>query len=240
MTDFSIAVLTVLVAFFAGLVRGFSGFGGPATMLAVMTWFLTPLQVVTKVLVIECIAATGLVWRVRREIDWGTSMAITLPMLVSMPFGYWLLTHTDPDLMRRLISLAIFLSCAVMLTQWRYQSRLSRPYLIAVGLAGGVIIGASFVALVVVAVILIGPYDRNEARTLFLASGFCLAYWLLVISIVNGQTGLHSVVSAMPAAVTYFLGSWVGSNWFGNSTDAGYRRYALILLTVLALIGMLH
>jgi len=62
MTDLHISLLIVLVAFFAGLVRGFSGFGGPAMMLAIMTWFLTPVQVIGKILVIECIAATFLVW----------------------------------------------------------------------------------------------------------------------------------------------------------------------------------
>jgi len=209
-------------------------------MLAIMTWFLTPVQVIAKVLVIECIAATCLVWRVRREIDWRLSLPLTLPTLLSMPIGYWLLTHTDPELMRRLISFAIFISCALMLTQWRYHTRLTQPYLIAVGLVGGVIIGASFVALVVVAVILMGPYNRNEARTLFLFWGFAMSVWYVVLSVISGQTGLQSVASAMPAAASYFLGSWIGANWFGHSTETGYRRYALILLTVLALIGMLR
>jgi len=240
MTDISVSLLTLLVAFFAGLIRGFAGFGGPAMMLAIMTWFLTPVLAIAKVIVIECIAATSLVWRVRREIDWRISLNLTLPTLISMPIGYWLLTHTEPELMRRLISLAILLSCALMLTQWRYRTRLTQPRLIALGLAGGVIIGASFIALVVVAVILMGPYNRNESRTLFLFWGFALSVWYVTLSVLSGQTGLHSILSAMPAAATYFLGSWIGSNWFGHSTETSYRRYALILLATLGLIGLLH
>jgi len=240
MTDISVSLLTLLVAFFAGLIRGFAGFGGPAMMLAIMTWFLTPVLAIAKVIVIECIAATSLVWRVRREIDWRISLTLTLPTLLSMPIGYWLLTHTDPELMRRLISLAILLSCALMLMQWRYRNRLTQPRLIALGLAGGVIIGASFIALVVVAVMLLGPYSRNESRTLFLFWGFALSVWYVVLSIVSGQTELQSIASAMPAATTYFLGSWIGSNWFGHSTETSYRRYTLILLAALALIGLLR
>lgn len=240
MTDLYVFLLTVLVAFFAGLIRGFAGFGGPAMMLAIMTWFLTPVAAIAKVIIIECIAATSLVWRVRREIDWRISLTLTLPTLISMPVGYWLLTHTDPELMRRLISLAILLSCVFMLTQWRYRTRLTQPRLIALGLAGGVIIGASFIALVVVSVILMGPYNRNESRTLFLFWGFALAVWYVVLSIIGGQTGLQSVVAAMPAAVTYFIGSRVGSNRFGYSTEKSYRRYALILLAALALTGLLR
>lgn len=239
MTDFSVSLLMVLVAFFAGLIRGFAGFGGPAMMLAIMTWFLTPVQVITKVIIIECIAATSLLWRVRKEIDWRMSLTLTLPTLLSMPVGNWLLTHTDPDVMRRLISLAILVSCVLMLTHWRYRTRLSQPYLIVIGLAGGVIVGASFIALVVVAVILMGPYDRNESRTLFVFWGFCISVWYVILSITSGQIGLHSIALAMPAAATYFLGSWVGSNWFGQSSETSYRRYALTLLAALAMIGML-
>jgi len=240
MTDLSVYLLTVLVAFFAGLIRGFAGFGGPATLLAIMTWFLTPVQVIAKVLIIECIAATFLVWRVRREIDWRICLTLTLPTLLSMPIGHWLLTHTEPEPMRRLISFAILLSCILMLTQWRYRTRLSRPYLIALGLVCGVIIGATYIALILVAAILMGPYDRNESRTLFLFWGFSVAVWYVVLSVISGQTDLQSVTSAMPTAVTYFIGTWIGSNWFGRTNEAGYRRYTLILLAALALIGVLR
>lgn len=240
MSDLSVSLLTILVAFFAGLIRGFAGFGGPAVMLAIMTWFLAPVQVIAKVVVIESIAATSLVWRVRREIDWRICLTLTVPTLLSMPIGYWLLTNTDPELMRQLILLAILVSCALMLSQWRYRRKLTQPWLIAVGLVGGVIIGASFIALVVVAVILMGPYNRNEARTLILFWGFSVSAWYFVLSVIGGQTGLPGVVSAVPAAVTYFLGSWIGSNWFSHTTEANYRRYALILLTTLALIGLLR
>lgn len=209
-------------------------------MLAIMTWFLTPIQVIGKVLVIECIAATFLVWRVRRDIDWRTSLTLTLPTLLSMPIGHWFLTHTDPELMRKLISAAILITCVLMLTHWRYHTRLTPPYLIVLGLAGGIVIGASYIALVVVAVILLGPYSRNETRTLFLFWGFTMSVWYVVLSINSGHSGLQSVASAMPAAATYFLGSWIGSRWFGNSTETSYRRYTLMLLTALALIGLLH
>ncbi|OED44303.1 hypothetical protein AB833_01825 [Chromatiales bacterium (ex Bugula neritina AB1)] len=240
MTDLSISLLTVLVAFFAGLIRGFSGFGGPAIMLAVMTWFLTPVQVIGKVLVIECIAATFLVWRVRYKINWRTSLTLTLPTMLSAPAGRWILTHTDPDLMRQIISAVILFTCVLMLSQWRYPARLTQTRLIALGLAGGVVVGASYIALVVVAVILMGPYSRHETRTLFLFWGFALSVWYAVLSVYSGHTGLHSVASAMPAAATYFSGSWIGSRWFGHSTEISYRRYTLMLLTALALIGLLH
>ena len=43
--------IVAIVAFGAGLVRGFTGFGGPAFILAILTLFFTPYCVVSKILV---------------------------------------------------------------------------------------------------------------------------------------------------------------------------------------------
>ena len=45
--------IIAFVAFGAGLVRGFTGFGGPAFILAILTLFFTPVSVVSKILVLD-------------------------------------------------------------------------------------------------------------------------------------------------------------------------------------------
>ena len=45
--------IIAIVAFGAGLVRGFTGFGGPAFILAILTLFFTPYSIVSKILVVD-------------------------------------------------------------------------------------------------------------------------------------------------------------------------------------------
>ncbi len=230
-------LLIPLVTFAAGLIRGFTGFGGPAFILAMLTWAYSPLVVIGKILVIEFIAASYLMVQTRKTIDWRTTLAITIPTLLTMPLGHWVLEHTEPELMRKLIAGAIFLSCLLMAIGLRYQQRLRVVASVSLGFAGGVIFGASYMALPVVAVILMGPYEKHEIRALVVSWGFLTAAWFIAISVFSGTTGVQQVINAMPAAVTYFAGTWTGSQFFSRSGEEVYRRVALFTLMFLSVLG---
>ncbi len=240
MNEGLIPLLIVLVGLAAGVIRGFAGFGGPAFIIAVLTWFISPVEVIDKVLVLEFFVGTYLVWDVRNQIDWKTTASITLPALIGMPFGHWLLLHTDAELMRRVIAAFILLATIIMLCNIRFKTRYSVPVLIAIGLVAGVIIGASYIALVLVSILLMAPYDRNETRTLLIGSVFILAGWFLILSIYRDQTSVEKVIAAIPITLSYLAGSWFGTRLFAGSTEKGYRRYVLFLLGSLAIVGLLR
>jgi len=229
----------LLAAFLAGLVRGFSGFGGPALLLLALSWFYTPMLAIGKILIIEFISAGFLFWKVRGEIQWKPTAAITIPTVLSMPLGYQLLTHTDADLMRQLIAAVTLLCSLLMLVKWRYSNPLSLPAAIAVGFVGGIVFGASYIALPIVAVVLLGPQNRAETRNLLFAWGFITAVAYLLQSTISGHTQGHDVIDAIPYGICYFIGCWAGASLFHLSTESSYRKSALVLLITLSAIGLL-
>ena len=79
--------IIALVAFGGDLVRGFTGFGGPAFILAILTLFFTPYSVVAKILVVDFIASVYLFKAVYRQIDWRATASMVIPTLVFMPLG---------------------------------------------------------------------------------------------------------------------------------------------------------
>ena len=62
--------IIAIVAFGAGLVRGFTGFGGPAFILAILTLFFTPYSIVSKILIVDFLASMYLFKAVYHQIDW--------------------------------------------------------------------------------------------------------------------------------------------------------------------------
>lgn len=238
--DLPTILLTVVVGWAAGIIRGFAGFGGPAFILAVLTWFLTPLEVIGKILVIEFFVSIYLAWEVRKQVDWRTTAALTIPAIASMPIGHWMLLHTDAELMSRAISLAILVSCSLMLFDLRLPGKLPLWGLVVIGIVGGAIIGASYIALALVALILLGQYDRNETRTLLVISGFFFAAWYVILSVYRGQTGVTDIITAIPMVFAYLGGSWLGASLFKRSTEKSYRNYALYLLIALSIFGLVH
>ena len=238
--DFPTVLLTVLTALVAGILRGFAGFGGPAFILAVLTWFLTPVAVISKILVIEVVAAGYLFLGVRKQIDWPASAALIIPALLSMPIGHWLLLHTDADIMTLAISLATLFSCSLMLFDVRLPWKLPFWGLAVIGFIGGVVLGASYIMLVLVALILMGAYNRDETRTLLIFCGFVTAIWYFILAVYREQLQWVDVVAAIPMGAAYFIGSWAGAALFKHATEKSYRRYALGLLIFLALAGLVR
>ncbi len=228
-----------LVAFGGGLVRGFTGFGGPAFILAILTLFFTPYSVVAKILVVDFLASIYLFRAVYREIDWRTTASIVIPTLVFMPLGHWLLIELDPLWMKRVMALIISAACVVMLVGYRYKHPMTTAWLMFLGCVAGAVFGGTYIALVAVVCLLLGPYDKHSGRTLIIAWSLFAVLGFALISALSGTTGVEDVVTAAPGAATYLLGTWIGSHGFRKSSEKLFRRAAVLALLTLSAINLL-
>ena len=227
-----------VVAFVAGAIRGFTGFGGPAFIVAILTLFFTPFNVVSKILVIDFCASIYLFRSVYRDIDWRATACMVIPTLLFMPIGHWLLLTLDPLLMKRAIAIVIAAACIAMLIGYRYQRPMTTAWLIFVGVISGIVFGGSYIALVTVVVILLGPYNKNQGRALIVSWSFFTVLGFATISGVSGTTGFDDIITAAPAAATYLLGAWLGTRGFHRVGETLFRRAAIGLLLLLALFNL--
>jgi uncharacterized membrane protein YfcA len=230
--------IVALVAFGAGLIRGFTGFGGPAFILAILTLFFTPYSIVSKILVVDFIASVYLFRAVYRQIDWRATATMVIPTLLCMPLGHWLLIELDPIWMKRAMALVIAAACVMMLGGFRYRHPMTTAWLVFVGICAGIIFGGSYIALVAVVFILLGPYDKNQGRTLIISWTFFTVLGFALISAVSGTTGVDDVITALPGAATYLLGAWLGSQGFSKSSEKLFRRAAISTLLALAMVNL--
>lgn len=227
-------VVIAIVAFVAGLIRGFTGFGGPAFILAILTLFFTPVSVVPKILIVDFITSVFLFRAVWREIDWRATACMVIPTLLCLPLGHWLLLELDPLWMKRAMALIIAVTCIAMLAGYRYRQPMTTALLIAVGTVSGIVFGATYIALVTVVCILLGPYDKNAGRTLIIAWSFFTVLGFALVSVTSGTTGFDDLSIAAPGAVTYMLGAWLGSHGFHRASENLFRRAAIGVLLLLA------
>ncbi len=232
------ALIIALVAFAAGLIRGFTGFGGPAFMLAILTIFFTPISIISKVLVVDFAASTYLFITHFKQINWRATLTMAIPSLLFIPLGHWLLLTLDADWMKRAIAVIIVLACVLMLLGYRYKKPMTTTGLLAVGASAGVIFGGTYIALVAVIPILLGPYDKNAGRTLIISWAFFTALGFALISSASGTTAMSDITTALPGAVAYLLGTWLGALGFRQSSEKLFRRAAIGTLLVLSLFNL--
>jgi uncharacterized protein len=230
--------VVALVAFVAGLIRGFTGFGGPAFVIAILTLFFTPYSVVSKILVIDFVASIYLFHGVYRNVDWKSTACLVLPTLLLMPLGHWLLIELDATLMKRAMAAIIAVSCILMLLGFRYRSAMTPAWLVAVGAAAGLVFGGSYIALVAVVAILLGPYGKHEGRTLVISWSFFTVLGFALISAWSGTTGVDDLLTAAPGAVTYLFGTWLGTQGFKKASEQTFRRSAIATLLALSALNL--
>ena len=227
-----------LVAFGAGLIRGFTGFGGPAFLLAILTLFFTPVSIVSKILVVDFFANVYLFKACYREINWRSTWIMVIPTLICMPLGHWLLLELDPVWMKRVMAFIISSACVLMLVGFRYKHPMTTGWLIFAGICSGTVFGGTYIALVAVVFILLGPYNKNEGRTLIISWSFFAVLGFALTSVAGGTTGIDDVVTALPGAVTYMLGTWLGSHGFRRSSEKLFRRAAISTLLALSVFNL--
>ena len=230
--------IVAIVAFGAGLIRGFTGFGGPAFVIAILTLFFNPVSIVSKILVVDFIASVYLFKTVYRQIDWRATACMVIPTLIFMPLGHWLLVELDPEIVKRVMAVIIATTCVLMLLGYRYRIPLTPLWLILIGVVAGIVFGGSYIALVAVVAILLGPYDRHDGRTLIISWTSFAVLGFALISAVSGTTGADDVITAAPGAATYLLGTWLGSRGFSKAGEKLFRRGAIATLLALALFNL--
>ena len=230
--------LTGATAFVAGLVRGFSGFGGPAIMALVLTQFYNPLSVLTKVVIIDATSYLLLVPSTAREFNRRVIAIVTLATLAGLPIGTYLLVELDPLVVKRAIAGAVAACAAVMLFGGRFRASPSVAVHLAVGLLAGIVLGATYIALVAVIFFFSLPASGGESRANAVYWSVMLSYVLIATHMVLGNVTVDDLWRATLLGVSYLAGTGVGVWWFRRTAEREFRRAVLWLLLGLATIGL--
>ena len=230
--------LTAVVALVAGVVRGFAGFGGPALMMLVLTQLYSPLSVLTKVMIIDAVSFLLLVPSTAREFNRRVFAIVTLATLAGLPFGTYLLLETDPVVMKRAVAAAVAACVVVMLLGLRFRAAPSVAVHIAVGVLAGAVLGATYIALVVMIFFLSLPASGAESRANAVFWGLVISAVLIATHVVLGNVTAQDLWRAALLGTFYLAGAAAGTWCFRRTGERGFRRAVLWLLLGLAAVGL--
>ena len=131
------AAFMALAFLVAAFVRGYSGFGFSALVVASSSLVTNPLNFVAVVMFCEFLMTFQQWSGVWRDIDWRRVVTLMLGAMVGLPIGLWALTGVGIDAARAIVAIYVLAMCAVLLSGWN----LKRPQGDAPHLAVGVLSG---------------------------------------------------------------------------------------------------
>lgn len=233
-----IATVLIFTSLIAGVIRGISGFGGPAIMLLVLTQFFDPAAIFFVVVIADYCANMQLVVGSFRQARWRKMIPLILSSLIAIPLGLHFLEILDPVTIKRTIATIVGICAVVMLTGWRYRSEPPQWITIIVGFLGGAIVGLTYIALPVMIFIFGGSASAVVARANAIAWGGASSSLIVLLGIIGGL-GAVPIFFAVVATVTYMLGAWGGARLFRYFSERTFRRFVLYLLIFLSILGIL-
>ena len=236
--EWEVVLLLLATTVVAGLVRGFTGFGGPAIMMLVLSQFYHPASVFVLVLLVDVVTNVQLFVASFRDVRWRTAGPLAVASIVALPAGVYVLLFVDPMMIKRSIALVVGISAGVMLAGWRYRREAGLLLTAGVGIVGGVIAGATFIALPIVIFLFAGPALAARARANTIAWGLCTSSVLVLIFMWRGELDLSDVWRAGLIAAVYISSAYAGSRLFRLSGEQLVRRIVLCSLLGLSLIGL--
>ena len=112
------AVATLIAAF----VRGYSGFGFSAMVIAASSLVTNPLNFVAVVVILETAMSLQAAKGAGPDIDWRRVGWLMAGAAIGLPLGLWVLTGVSEDTARAVISVYVLAMCGVLLLGWRLRS----------------------------------------------------------------------------------------------------------------------
>jgi uncharacterized membrane protein YfcA len=227
-----------LATLVAAFVRGYSGFGYSALVIAAASLVSNPLNFVAVVVILETVMSLQAARLAGPDVDLARVGWLLAGAAVGLPLGLWALTGVDEDTARMAISAYVLAMCAVLLAGWRLRHEVRGAGNGLAGVISGLANAPGMGGLPVAAFFAAQPMPAAVFRATLIAYFPLLdlysapLYWLA--GLVSRDT-LWASLWLLPVTV---LGNWLGGRHFFGTSPQEFRRFAILLLAGLAGLGL--
>ncbi len=223
----------------AAFVRGYSGFGFSAMVIAASALVTNPLHFVTVVVICEALMSVQ-AWRgVGKDVDWRRVWLLLAGAAVGMPLGLWALTAISEDAARAVISGYVLVMCLVLFAGWHLGREVRGPGNLAAGVVSGLANAPGMGGLPVAAFFAAQPMAASVFRATLVAYFPLLDLYAAPLYFWYGMVSWDTLWASLMALPMVFVGNWAGSRHFLTTDPQDFRKFALGLLAVLATLGLL-
>ena len=232
-------LISVGAVFMAALVRGFSGFALSAMIMASLVVIIPPIHLIPVCFLLEAVASLLMFRGGIRDADMSIVWGLVIGSAVGVPLGL-LLTTTIPVETSKMTALIVLIVLAAMqLMKIKIPLLATRPGLYLSGLTAGIATGLASIGGMVVALYVLSQdkaaKNMRGSLVMFLFLGmFTSIIYLIWFDVMTRTASLRALVFTPFVIAGVLIGSWL----FRPSLEGFYKRFCLILLITLALIGM--
>jgi len=237
-----LVVAGVAIVLFAGVVRGYAGFGFSAISVAGLALLVSPASIVPAVFALEVLASLTLLRPALRECDGRWLAALAFGNALCIPLGVLVLAQVPETPLRLVIGALLLGLTAVQRLGFELRLAPTTAVRFAVGAASGLANGVAAIGGIVVAVLL-GPAQLSPAAlratliVMFLFTDVYALAWAAVLPAPADAAPLldaRTVAWFVCLAPAMLAGIAIGGRAFAGASAEVFRRRVLDLLLVVS------
>lgn len=223
----------------AALVRGYSGFGYSAMVIAASSLVTNPLNFVAVVVIAEAVMSAQSWSGLGRDVDWRRVGWLLVGAVIGMPLGLWALSYVSEDGARAVVSVYVLTMCLILLAGIRFRSEIGAPGTLATGFISGLANAPGMGGLPVAAFFAAQPMAPAVFRATLVAYFPILDVFSAPLYWMAGLVTWDTLWASLFVLPLTLLGNWLGGRHFFQTDPQDFRRFAIVLLAGLAALGLL-
>ena len=228
-----------VLAFIAGLMRGYTGFGTPIFLSPIYAVLFGPQATVPLLVTMEIGVMVQMVPPAWHKAEWNHVAGLAVGCAVMLPVGALALSVLDPAVVKKAIGLMTLSFVAMLWFGWRYKGPRNMAVRVAVGGISGFTNGLTGIgAPPAILYFMTGDRDIATVRaSLIIYFAFITLIAVpsfLYFGLVNWQTVGRWCVLTPPSLV----GIAIGSRMFHGTSERAYTRAALAILIVASVVAL--
>lgn len=224
----------------AAFVRGYSGFGFSAIFIAFAALLTNPLPLIPVVFACEMLMTVFQAREIRGHVDWRRVLWMLAGAAIALPFSVSVMLSVGEDTARVVISAIILVMSLILLTGWTLQRRIGGLGHGSVGIVSGACNSAGIGGLPVAAFMSAQPMQAAVFRATMIVYLTGLDLITLPLLWAGGLVTRDTGVGVVMAFPLLGLGVWLGGRQFLSASPSTFRRFAVMLLLALSVLGLLR
>jgi len=239
-SDWEVLALSSAAIFLAAIVRGFSGFGFSLLSITAISLILPVAQIVPSIFLLEIAASINLIPGIWREIHWRSLTWLMVGYVIGLPAGAYALIYAPEAPAQIVLGVFVIGTAILMLRGFRLEKTPRAPASTATGIVSGVLNGAFGIGGPPVVLFYFstpGAAAIGRASIIFFflfTDALGVGYFATQEGMVTVQTFIQAV-AWLPALL---VGVWIGAHGFRRMNEQVFRRWVLVILMALALLGI--